>query len=147
MSTVIAIVLGIVVLALVFMRARGATKQPTPARKSMSRTESSGAPARVKAPSEGVDQFRGAMLFPQKDACEAVIKLRGRTFPDGRIPRIPVPGCGRDKCDCQIHQVVGRRRGPRRVATDRRDDVRFNDDRRNGKDRREGVDAWKRTID
>jgi len=87
------------------------------------------------------------MLFPQKDACEAIMKLRGRTFPESRIPSLPVPGCGREKCGCQIHEVVGRRRGPRRIKSDRRNDVRFTEDRRSGKDRREGVDTWKQSVD
>jgi hypothetical protein len=104
-------------------------------------------PRRAKPPSEGIDKFRGATLFPQKGACEAIMKLRGRTFADGREPKIPVPGCDRERCECQVHEVVGRRRGPRRVAVDRRNDVRFKEERRAGKDRREGADAWKQSID
>ena len=38
------------------------------------------APARGKPASEAIDNYRGAMLFPQKDCCEAVLKLRGLTF-------------------------------------------------------------------
>ncbi len=97
------------------------------------------APAPRQAPGQGyVDKFRGGMVFPQPDACEAACALRGKTFPEGRVPRIPVPGCDREKCGCQVHTVVGRRRGPRRVQGDRRDDIRLDEDRRTGKDRRDG---------
>lgn len=101
------------------------------------------ATGRSKPPSEAIDDYRGAMLFPQKDCCEAILKLRGRTFPRNTAPTIPVPGCDRESCGCQLHQVTGRRRGPRRLVPDRRDDVRFTEDRRTGKDRRSGVDIWK----
>ena len=101
------------------------------------------ATGRSKPPSEAIDDYRGAMLFPQKDCCEAILKLRGRTFPRNSAPTIPVPGCDRESCNCQLHQVTGRRRGPRRLVPDRRDDVRFTEDRRTGKDRRSGVDVWK----
>jgi hypothetical protein len=103
--------------------------------------------ARATAPSpvprtaagEGhVDRFRGGMLFPQPDACEAVCELRGKTFPEGKIPPVPVPGCDRARCDCQVHTVVGRRRGARRVQSDRREDIRLDEDRRSGGERREG---------
>lgn len=85
---------------------------------------------------EFVDKFRGGMLFPQPSPCDAVVLLRGKTFPEGRIPSIPVPGCDRETCQCQVHTVVGRRRSPRRVRIDRREDVRMSDDRRSGDDRR-----------
>ena len=135
----------VVIMIIVFVRhARGKGRSKHPTRRLAQRRENHSVAKRTKAPSEGPDLFRGVMLFPQKEACEAIAKLRGHTYADARIPKIPVPGCDRESCDCQLHPVVGRRGGPRRVTTDRRDDVRFKDDRRNGDDRREGVDAWKR---
>ena len=108
------------------------------------------APVRVRSTGtavEFVDKFRGATLFPQPGACEAAQQLRGRTFEGAQIPRVPVPGCDRTQCDCQMHEVVGRRRGPRRANADRRSDVRFAEDRRTGDDRREGGEAWQRAKD
>jgi hypothetical protein len=107
------------------------------------RNDEAVAARRGKGGGEAIDSYRGAMLFPQKDACEAILALRGRTFAEGQVPALPVPGCDRESCGCQIHQVVGRRRGPRRVYADRRGDVRFKEDRRRGRDRREGADTWK----
>ncbi|MBK6278906.1 MAG: hypothetical protein IPF57_12575 [Gammaproteobacteria bacterium] len=140
------ILLAVVVAGAVFaLRGRAAA----PSRKLAPRTGSRGAsaaanpPGRGKAPSEAIDDYRGTMLFPQKDCCEAVLRLRGRTFAEHHAPTLPVPGCDREACGCKLHQVIGRRRGPRRLVPDRRDDVRFKEDRRQGKDRRSGVDVWK----
>jgi len=136
---------------LVFLKARKPKASPATVRKSSGARSGCPAPApgqpAKKKGGEGVDKFRGAALFPQKDACEAIMKLRGKTFPEGRVPKIPVPGCNRETCGCQVHEIVGRRRGPRRIASDRRGDVRFKEDRRSGKDRREGGDSWNNTID
>jgi hypothetical protein len=85
---------------------------------------------------EPLDKFRGGMIFPQPDACEAVCKLRGKTFPEGQVPAVPVAGCFRQRCDCQVHVVVGRRRGSRRTNSDRREDLRIDEERRLGQDRR-----------
>ena len=140
------ILLAVVVAGAVFaLRGRAAA----PSRKLAPRAGSRGAsaapklPGRGKAPSEAIDDYRGTMLFPQKDCCEAVLRLRGRTFAEHHAPTLPVPGCDREACGCKLHQVIGRRRGPRRLVPDRRDDVRFKEDRRQGKDRRSGVDVWK----
>lgn len=152
MSLWIVVALVVLIGVLVFVKSRKPPEPKAALRKSGSRSSGGGAPeptpsARAKPPSEAIDKFRGAALFPQKGACEAIMKLRGKTFAEGRVPQVPVPGCDREKCDCQTHEVVGRRRGPRRIATDRRGDVRFVEDRRNGKDRREGVETWKQSKD
>jgi hypothetical protein len=153
MSVWIVSALVALVVVLLFIKSRKSSEPKPAQRKSGSRSGGPGPtvapapPVRAKAPSEATDRFRGAALFPQKGACEAIMKLRGKTFAEGRIPQVPVPGCDREKCDCQIHEVVGRRRGPRRIATDRRGDVRFVEDRRDGNDRREGTEAWKDSKD
>lgn len=108
------------------------------------------APVRVRSTGtavEFVDKFRGGTLFPQPGACEAAQKLRGKTFEGAQIPRVPVPGCDRTQCECQVHEVVGRRRGPRRANADRRSDVRFAGDRRTGDERREGGERWQHGKD
>jgi hypothetical protein len=133
---------GIALLLLLLLMRRGKKRPDAPAARPLAASR-----ARATAPSpvprtaagEGyVDRFRGGMLFPQPDACEAVCQLRGKTFPEGKIPHVPVPGCDRARCDCQVHTVVGRRRGARRVQSDRREDIRLDEDRRSGGERREG---------
>jgi len=145
MIWLILLALVVVVAAIVFY-ARSASGPPSPRPVAPQRGDrpAPAASKRGKSPSEAADEFRGVMLFPQKDCCEAVLKLRGRTFPERSAPALPVPDCGRESCNCQLHQVVGRRRGPRRLIPDRRSDVRFlaKGDRRKGKDRRGGVNMW-----
>ena len=148
MSTWIVIGLGVIVIVItgVMLRSRGSSNHRHAAPRPAARGESHSSGKRAKVPSEGSDIFHGAVLFPQKDACGAIAKLRGHIYADAGTPKIPVPGCDREHCDCQLHPVVGRRHGPRRVTNDRRDDVRFNDDRRQGQDRREGANAWSQRI-
>ena len=139
------IALTVVVVALVVglrMRSRSRRRRvapvPTPAIESARGTAS-----RAKPAASALDAFQGCMVMPQKDCCEAIQRLRGQTFPVDRVITLPVAGCDRASCECQLHRVVGRRRGPRRVQTDRRSDVRFKEDRRSGRDRRKGVDVWR----
>lgn len=143
MNNTMLILAGAVVLLLVVVRLlRGGAKTDaasSPKQMSSSRGLATAPPAAPRqAAGQGyVDKFRGGMIFPQPDPCEAVCQLRGKTFPEGRIPALPVPGCDRGPCKCQVHHVVGRRRGPRRVQGDRREDIRLEDDRRSGEDRRD----------
>jgi hypothetical protein len=127
-------------LLLLLVRRRGDSRPKPPPRALASSRGLATAPppAPRSAAPEYVDTFRGGMLFPQPEACEAICRLRGRTFPEGKIPPIPVPGCDRGPCECQVHTVVGRRRGPRRTQSDRRDDIRIDEERRSGSDRRSG---------
>ena len=142
MSVWIAVGLGVAVLVLLYLRqkdSKGGSVAPAPARKL-----EAGASKRAKPEPVKTDKFTGSMIVPQKDCCAAVLKLRGRTFPPGHVHQVPVPGCEHKTCECKINEIRGRRNRPRRMKTDRRDDVRFKDDRRKGKDRRQGVDAWNR---
>lgn len=97
---------------------------------------------RVVADKAPKDAFQGCMVMPQKDSCQAIQRLRGRTLPADRVIEIPVNGCDRTACMCQLHRVVGRRRNIRRSQADRRIDVRFGTDRRSGRDRRKGDNTW-----
>ena len=154
--SLVAVLAAAVVIALLVLRRQG--KSRPPAAKQAARSNDTVKPAGAhgagtqvkrspKPKSEGPDMFRGGVLFPQKDACEAIMKLRGRTYLEGSIPVLPVKGCDRGACDCQVHQVVGRRRGPRRVQIERRADIRFNEERRVGHDRRKGGDSWNNPVD
>ena len=136
--------LGAVILLILRSNAPKEQKAPpSPATPSRERAPDRETPVRPVAAAGGdvmarepLDRFRGGMIFPQPDPCAPVTLLRGKTFPEGRIPGIPVGGCDRGGCDCQVHTVVGRRRGSRRMDPDRRDDLRINEDRRSGQDRR-----------
>ncbi len=89
------------------------------------------------------DGFQGNLVMPQRDSCEAVQRLRGRTFPADRVIELPVNGCDRTSCGCHLHRIMGRRLSLRRAQSDRRTDVRFDLDRRTGRDRRKGADTWR----
>ena len=154
--SLVAVLAAAVMIALLVLRRQG--KSRPPAAKQAARSNEAVKPADAhgrraeakrspKPVSEGPDMFRGGVLFPQKGACEAIMKLRGRTFLEGSVPVIPVKGCDRGACDCQVHQVVGRRRGPRRIQIERRADIRFNEERRTGQDRRKGGDSWNTPVD
>jgi hypothetical protein len=134
--------------------ARSGTRAPTPSPAATGIPAASPSPPRPApssrsngARSETVDRFRGSTLFPQPGACAAAQNLRGKTFEGAEVLKVPVPGCDRSRCECQIHAVVGRRRGPRRVSQDRRTDVRFSSERRSGSDRREGTETWQQAKD
>ena len=93
------------------------------------------------------DKFRGVAVFAEADACHAVQRIAGKTFPENRTPHIPVDGCDRERCECRVASVAGRRRNPRRVHEDRRTDIRFGEERRSHHDRREGQETWDLPVD
>ena len=141
MVWVIALVL---VVAAVFVGLR-LRRKPRTVQPALSASTTSAAPRAVVRPKPETangDGFRGCLVMPQKDGCEAVQRLRGQTFPIERVIVVPVVGCDRNACECHLHRVVGRRRVARRSQADRRTDVRFTEDRRSGRDRRKGVDVW-----
>lgn len=113
---------------------RAASRRDEPAR--------SAPTGRTNALAGHLDGFQGSMVMPQQDCCEAVLQMRGQLFPPDRAITVPVRGCDRPRCRCQIHRVAGRRRGARRAQPDRRADVRFTEDRRSGRDRRKHAEVW-----
>lgn len=144
--------IAVAVLGFFLVKGRAKSGPDVPAAPKAPESSRPGSPAQRASPApqpsqeaDFVDKFRGGMLFPQPSPCEAVVLLRGKTFPEGRIPPIPVPGCDRETCQCQVHTVVGRRRSPRRVRIDRREDVRVSDDRRSGDDRRD-ADPYSKPV-
>lgn len=165
MTIPVLVLLAAVALAIIGILLIGRSKSPSPDRNTVPGRRSAAArsPAapEVAAPeiaaperkrsagarAELVDKFRGTTLFPQPEACAAAQRLRGKTFEAPEAVRAPVPGCDRAQCQCQVHEVVGRRRGLRRVNADRRADVRFANDRRTGQDRRAGGETWQQAKD
>lgn len=144
------LIIGIVAIAAAFLLMRR-SKTPQRSAHRSAQAHGSGATAAerraVKRSTESVDQFRGVTVVPQADACAAALNARKRTFPAANRPQLPLSGCDRESCSCELRDVGGRRRGERRVSPDRRGEVRFGEDRRKGKDRRAGADAWKRAVD
>lgn len=113
---------------------RGGLRRDEPARPAST--------GRPNALAGSLDGFQGSMVMPQQDCCEAVLQMRGQLFPPDRTITVPVKGCDRPRCKCQIHRVAGRRRAARRSQPDRRGDVRFTEDRRSGRDRRRHTEVW-----
>jgi hypothetical protein len=85
-------------------------------------------------------------------ACETVLQMDGRTFPNAEAPRLPLPTCNSKDCKCYYIPARERRfRTERRTWADRRTGLRYEPgqpgDRRSGKDRRHhGHYDWDETI-
>ena len=90
--------------------------------------------------------FHGEVFVAGENPCMAAQALNRKTFEKGKGAAVPLPQCDNAKaCGCHLRDTEERRHGERRIAVDRRTDVRFADERRSGRDRRKGVDAWTRT--
>lgn len=87
---------------------------------------------------------RQIILRPGAGACSVARQQAGRSFGSEEMPRLPLPGCRADSCNCRFETVPGRRRGQRREGQDRRESIRFGegDDRRKGDRRRSSADPW-----
>ena len=140
-------VIGIIaLLAVVVFLKRGSGKRPAaPAPAARAVAPQSG--RTPKRDPETEDKFIGVTVFAEKDACAGILKLVGKTFPEDRAPRIPVETCDKEKCECRLHRIKGRRHFPRRVKHDRRGDIRFGEERRDHHDRRQGIESWERPVD
>jgi hypothetical protein len=77
--------------------------------------------------------------------CEAAQALLGRQYTFNEAPQLPLEGCDSAMCTCQFKGLKDHRSQHRRLKSDQRQEVRFDNgkpDRRSRKDRRRGVD-WK----
>jgi hypothetical protein len=74
-----------------------------------------------------------------ESACEQARNNADKTFAAADASKLPQLQCGIN-CQCYYERITERRKGPRRVAAERRDMIRFEkkSDRRSGKDRRKG---------
>lgn len=102
----------------------------------------SGKPAPIAAtkPAPTPDFWGKRLIVPDPArACEAVRPLHGRCYALTHLPELPVKGCTRTDCECQLTPLIEHRTGSeRRSGQERREDVRFDapSDRRSGTDRR-----------
>jgi hypothetical protein len=45
--------------------------------------------------------LRGVRILPGPSPCEAVVGQFGREYPDNTVPRLPLPRCTRNRCECK----------------------------------------------
>jgi len=60
-------------------------------------------------------EYHAVAIRIQPYACDAARKLEGKRFLASEAPRLPLPECDRDRCDCRFQHYADRRsRGDRR---------------------------------
>jgi len=81
-------------------------------------------------------------------ACDHARSHVGKTFDALTAPALPMPGCNHTDCQCRYERAINRRRGERRVHSERRDEIRFQDknDRRKNSDRRKANRTWTTSV-
>lgn len=93
------------------------------------------------------DTEGGTITFNPARACDAVREIAKRWYKTEDIPKLPLKDCSYGGiCECKYRFRDDPRQGDRRLARDRREDLRFepgHDDRRKGCGRRAGESAWK----
>ena len=92
-------------------------------------------------------QFRGFIIEPGKDCCQASSELQTITFSYRDTIPLPLPGCNKEVCTCERKLIRERRTWNRRNEPDRRTEIRFRIteepvDRRMGKGRRQQDRIW-----
>jgi hypothetical protein len=94
---------------------------------------------------EGKPVFRGFIIEPGSDCCQASKELQTITFSYRDRISLPLPGCEKKTCVCRKHTVKERRHHERRSRLDRRSELRFSTgavDRRIKKGRRQQDNLW-----
>jgi len=87
-------------------------------------------------------KYWGLKIIPSKSkqCCPTVLKLENKPFPINSVPTLPLQGCTQNHCYCQHTGLLEKRRdnSSRRLKSDRREDIRFEEtaDRRSHSDRR-----------
>jgi hypothetical protein len=64
-------------------------------------------PARIGA--TATTEFHAVAIRIQPYACDAAHKLEGKRFLASDAPRLPLPACNRDRCDCRFQHYADRR--------------------------------------
>lgn len=141
MAIFLTVLLTIVVVGLIILSRRGrarsharATEIRTPADK----TDTATSVARLREKGG----FWGVELG--QSGCAESDKLLGHQFTFDEAPKLPLHDCNRTSCNCHFKGLRDRRLQPRRISSDRRDEVRFDKthpDRRRNAGRRRG-DMW-----
>lgn len=71
-------------------------------------------PAKAKPQSIRSNQYHAVSVVPGTDACAAAHRFTGRRFLSQQAPRLPLPTCDAERCDCRFRHHKDRRAGPRR---------------------------------
>lgn len=103
------------------------------------------APLRSLNPREFGDAGAGQLWMLRTDMqCPNATKISGRRVRGDRAISLFTLGCQPGRCSCHYLKVSDPRRQPRRLASDRRDEIRFStdDDRRHNDDRRSEARPW-----
>jgi hypothetical protein len=136
----------------------GATRAPAPAPAAdkAKPKAAANAPKEPPIPKLSVDPRRfagrrgaGAWVLQVRDpdcACDFARENAGKRFPAASAIPIPGPGCGRTDCVCIYRAESDIRKGARREAVERREEVRFEVKKidRRKKSGRRVEDAWDR---
>ncbi len=90
-------------------------------------------------------KFRGFVIEPGSDCCQASSELQRVTFFYRDRFSLPLPGCDKAVCTCKRAAVTERRKHHRRFSHDRRSQLRFDmdsEERRIRRGRREQDNIW-----
>lgn len=90
-------------------------------------------------------KFRGFVIEPGSDCCQASLKLQRVTFSYRNRFSLPLPSCDKMVCTCKRAAVTERRKHHRRSSHDRRSQLRFDmdsEERRIRRGRRELDNIW-----
>ena len=66
-------------------------------------------------PKREANPYHAVSILPGKGACPAAFRLSGIRFLSTGAPRLPLPSCDSEHCDCRFKHHNDRRAGPRRL--------------------------------
>jgi hypothetical protein len=93
------LVLAVLLVAWLWMRRRGAGRAQAPA----------GASERRQLESDSA--FHAVSIKTPVHACDAAKALEGKRFLASEAPRLPLPACPRESCECRFQHYRDRRSG------------------------------------
>lgn len=65
-------------------------------------------------PTRSADPYHAVSVIPGKGACPAAFRFAGTRFLSANAPRLPLPSCDHEYCECRFRHHRDRRAGPRR---------------------------------
>ncbi|HEY0939191.1 MAG TPA: hypothetical protein VGE08_03745 [Steroidobacter sp.] len=72
-------------------------------------------PATVR-PAAPTNPYHAVSVLPGPDACAAAYRFSGQRFLSRQAPRLPLPSCDAEVCNCRFKHHKDRRAGPRRSS-------------------------------
>lgn len=95
---------------------------------------------RPRDPAATTSKFHAVSIRPGPSACQAAMGLQGQRFLSDAAPQLPLPGCGRQNCQCRFVHFSDRRSGDDRrspyPATIGMDTGTYKQEQRKAPDRR-----------